>query len=174
MPQRNEEVVELWKTLATGWEIDMTQNPPVLTFDREGQKLSTVPLQEEVLNELVPALNRVSVPEQEFATYWEIRRPELADDSDPLPPVLTLMRSNTIMASLPLTEELLDKLVPVLNAVHTPKIPESKLFRARIARWVKRHPRWSILFAILLSPLAAFILYEIVIQFVLFFAGIFA
>jgi len=146
----------LVKTVPDNWEISTLAPIPVLFFSKEEKTLATIPLELDFLDKLIPALNELVIVPEEVPAKWMIRYPEVEEETNP---VLSFTRAGKILANLPLTEEILAELVPVLNGIYKRPVEEKQKVGNRLLNWIKKHKVWSVLITLVLAPvLFAFLL----------------
>jgi hypothetical protein len=149
-------------TVPDTWDIDTRFSTPVLFFSKNDTTLATIPLTEELLSGLTPAFNRMFITDETDPVSWIIRYPE-ADNSIPL---FSLLKKGKIMASIPLTQEMLAELSPVLEKIYKKPSKDSTKILEKILKWVKAHKFWTFLLSLVLIPVIASMLLGVYTQIV--------
>jgi hypothetical protein len=150
-PTVKEETEEnpLLETIPNAWDISEAASTPVLFFSRDDKTLATVPLDLDLLTQLVPALNSLFIAPEDAPTTWVIRYPEGSDNHEPL---LSLLRGGKIVATIPLSQDFLKEIVPILKKLYNEPVVIRVPFLQRLWKWVKTHKFVSIVGVIVLIP----------------------
>jgi hypothetical protein len=137
----------------TSWEI--TPNPVtgennIITFYSGDEATTYIEITPDNLTEIMSALNdEIFIPGADV-TSWYLRVP----DDPELPPMFSLVAGSTIVGSLPLSDDVLKRLMPRLIKIYNPNRPSW----AKFVKWVQRH---KILTGVLGLPFAAVFIYSI-------------
>jgi len=119
----------------SSWEI--TDNPEdpemrMITFYADGEPATRVDINAENLEEMLDALNtEVLIVGNSDITGWSIRVPEGVE----LPPLFSLTSDGAIVATIPLDDDVLKKLVPALSKFYNPNKPNLM----GLVNWANKH-----------------------------------
>jgi hypothetical protein len=145
-------------TLVKSWDIDNEDVPAILTqYDADNRPIARTVLDQETVEGLLGQLNLIYVAPEAVPLTWAVRYPDYGNI-----PILTLFRGAEAIGSLPLDEEFGKPVGAILASIYptTPRVPLWQRFKA----WVRKHPVWSVLIALVALPFVAITLYGVFIN----------
>lgn len=156
-----EEEEDLSSTVPASWELNTSADVPAVFFiNGEDKVLATVPLNTEFLEEFVPIVNEFYIVPEDDPPTWVLRIPDVPNPS----PVFSLMRKGKIIGSVPLLEDDLETMLPILNGFYKKPIKNPLTRGQRFKGWMKKHKFLTGLIVLTLLPVAAALLWGIFVQ----------
>lgn len=152
---------DLLTTIPASWELNTSADIPAVFFVNDADKvLATVALDTEFLEQFVPIVNEFYIVPEDEPPTWVLRIPDVPDPS----PVFSLMRKGKIIGSVPLLEDDLETMLPILNGFYKKPVKNPLTRGQRFAQWMKKHKFLTGLIILTLLPVAAALLWGVFVQ----------
>lgn len=152
---------DISSTVPASWELNTSADVPAVFFiNGEDKVLATVPLDTEFLEEFVPIVNEFYIVPEDEPPTWVIRIPDVPNPS----PVFSLVRKGKIIGSVPLLEDDLETMLPILNGFYKKPVKNPLTRGQRFKRWMGKHKFLTGLIVLTLLPVAAALLWGIFVQ----------
>lgn len=133
---KNQKIKKVNKLMPDSWDIENVDGTEILSFYRNDNKITEIPVTPEVFAELMLKLNEKIIIESNMADAWTYRKPVESG----MPDFLTIIREGKILGTLTIDETDGKKLYKNLS-----KYGETKTIKESFNIWRKNH---KILFAL--------------------------